>query len=351
VRDREPEPPLGLATPERRFVRTDVEREDIRDPGRRELVDRGLSSFNRAGPDDRAEHRDREGRELREHRFKRNEPLIRHGLISSEMSVLAVLLAAFALPGFSSVATEPSGGQLLEGQFPGTVRDGYVYLPPGFDPATRYPVVYLLHGLPGSPSEYTNGVQLGTFADAAIAANTVKPFIAIVPAGGADVHYGGEWAGVLETALVHQVIPWVDANLPTIASPAGRVIAGLSAGGFGAVDIALRNPTLFGTVESWSGYFTPLPDAPFKGADAATLAAHDPTLIVTKEAATLRRLATRFFVSTGPYHSHLIKRGSSQAFVGELRTLRVPVVFRIYPAVAGEWRNQLDAGITWALHS
>jgi enterochelin esterase-like enzyme len=263
--------------------------------------------------------------------------------------VLATLLSAFVLPGFTSVAAEPNGGQLFQGQFPGTARPGYVYLPPSFDPATRYPIVYLLHGMPGSPSEYTDGTQLGAFADAQIASGALRPFIAVIPAAGADRTYNGEWAGEWETALVDSVVPWVDTSLPTIATPAGRVLAGLSAGGYGAFNIALRHPSLFGAVESWSGYFTPLPDGPFKHADAATLAANNPTLLARLEASALRAAGTRFFVSTGPYHSHWIPRGTTQAFARELRGLRLPVRLRIYADRAGEWREQLDARLEWAL--
>lgn len=264
------------------------------------------------------------------------------------MPALAALLAAFALPGFTVTSTEPSGGQLLQGDFPGTVRPGYVYLPPSFDPATRYPVVYLLHGMPGSPSEYTNGTELGTFADAEIAAGALRPFIAVIPAAGGRPTYNGEWADRWEAAVVN-IVPWVDANLPTIAAPTGRVLAGLSAGGYGAFDIALRHPSLFGAVESWSGYFTPLRDGPFKHADAATLAAHDPLLLARGEAPVLRRARTRFFVSTGPFHSHWIPRGSTQAFTRELHALGLPVTLRVYRDRVGEWRKQVDAGLKWAL--
>src|SRR5689334_6621098 len=111
------------------------------------------------------------------------------------MSVLAALVSALALPGFTHVASEPAGGMLLSGTFPGTERPGFVYLPPGFAPTRRYPVVYLLHGLPGSPSEYVDGTQLGLFADAQIAAGALRPFIAVLPAAGATAGYGGEWAG------------------------------------------------------------------------------------------------------------------------------------------------------------
>jgi len=267
------------------------------------------------------------------------------------MHLLAVALSAVVLPGFTPVATEPAGGQLLTGTFPGTARPGYVYLPPGFATVTRYPVVYLLHGMPGSPSEYVEGTKLGQFADAAISSGKLRPFIAVVPAAGADPKYNGEWAGPWERSLVQKVLPWVDANLPTIVAPGGRILAGLSAGGFGAVDIALRNPGVFGTAESWSGYFRPLRDGPFAHASAAILAANDPTSLVRIKAPLLRRLGLRFFVSTGPYHSHWFTPAATLGFARELRSLRLPVAFASYASFRGEWRAQLDAGLTWALRA
>src|SRR5262249_26172890 len=146
------------------------------------------------------------------------------------MHALAAIVTVFALPGFTQAALEPGGGRLLQGTFPGTVRAGYVYLPPGFDRTKRYPVVYLLHGMPGSPSEYPDGTQLGKFADAAIAAGVVRPFIGVIPAAGKTPHYDGEWAGRWENALVDDVLPWVDSTLPTIPRRARRGIARLSAG-------------------------------------------------------------------------------------------------------------------------
>ncbi len=256
-----------------------------------------------------------------------------------------------ALAGFTPVSTGIHGGQILDGKIPGTPRLSFVYLPPGYTPARRYPVVYLLHGLPGSPSEYVFGTRLGEFADSGIAAGAVKPFIAVMPPAGATPSYGGEWAGPWERELVSTVVPWVDANLPTIRSASGRVIAGLSAGGFGAVDIALRHPGLFGTAESWSGYFTPLHDGPFKSAGAATLAANDPELVVRAEAPELRAHHQRYFVSTGPRHSHRILPTATLSFARELRALGLPVAYRSFPDKAGEWRNQLDAGLDWAFAS
>jgi enterochelin esterase-like enzyme len=240
---------------------------------------------------------------------------------------------------------------VLRGVLPGELRPGLVYLPPGFSTARRYPVVYLLHGMPGSPSEYPTGTGLVQFADESIATGTLRPFIAILPAAGPDDRYNGEWAGPWESGLVGKIVPWVDAHLPTSADAADRVIAGLSAGGFGAVNIALRHPGLFGTVESWSGYFTPLRDGPFRHATRSVLAANDPTRLARSEAGVLRGDGVRFFLSTGPAHSHWFKPAQTRAFTRELRSLGLGVAYRAYTSAKGEYGRQLDAGLTFAFHT
>ena len=202
--------------------------------------------------------------------------------------------------------------------------------------------------MPGSPSEYLDGVDLADWADQAISSGTVRPFIAVLPAAGPSRDYDGEWAGPWEHELVAEVVPWIDAHLPTIATPAGRVIAGLSAGGFGAADIGLRNSDVFGIIEAWSGYFRPLRDGPFKGATRKLLAANDPTKLARSEAAALRADGVRFFLSTGPFHSHWFRPEETLDFTRELRSLGLPVRYHRYTNAKGEWRNQLDTGLTWA---
>jgi S-formylglutathione hydrolase FrmB len=265
------------------------------------------------------------------------------------MALLAALVAAAALPGFTPFATGPAGGTVLAGAFPGAARPGYVYLPPGYSRAHRYPVVYLLHGMPGSPSEYLDGTNLAPFADAAISSGRLRPFIAVAPAAGVDRNYNGEWAGSWEREVVDGVVPFVDAHLATLAAPKGRVLAGLSAGGFGAVYIALRHPGVFGAVESWSGYFHPLRDGPFKHDTNAQLRANDPRVLVRSEGKALRRDGTRFFLSICPYHSHWFTPAETRSFAATLRQLKVPVQTLYTSSLKGEWRTQFDAGLTWAL--
>jgi poly(3-hydroxybutyrate) depolymerase len=262
------------------------------------------------------------------------------------MAALAALVASAFLPGFTPFAVGPNGGQVWSGTFPASERAGYVYLPPGFATTRRYPVVYLLHGMPGSPSEYLAGTQLASFADQGISSGTLRPFIAVVPAAGANRDYNGEWAGPWERDLVGSIVPWVDANLPTIATRRGRVIAGLSAGGYGAADIGIRNARLFGAIESWSGYFRPLNDGPFKGASRSVLAANDPERLLQLDDQVLT--GTRFFVSSGPYHSHWFRPAETVAFAREAQGLGLDVTLRLYSSRRGEWRAQFDDGLRWA---
>ncbi len=265
------------------------------------------------------------------------------------MAVLAALAGAAVLSGFTPFAVGPSGGQVLRGTFPGTERAGYVYLPPGFEQSARYPVVYLLHGMPGSPSEYLDGTQLATFADAGISSGALRPFIAVVPAAGSSRDYNGEWAGPWERALVQRIVPWVDASLPTIANREGRVIAGLSAGGYGAVDIGIRHPQVFGAIESWSGYFRPLHDGPFKNATRNVLAANDPQQLVAHDKSALAH--TRFFLSSGPFHSHWFRPSETVAFARETHRDGLATTLRLYRSKKGEWRAQFDDGLRWAFGS
>jgi S-formylglutathione hydrolase FrmB len=134
-----------------------------------------------------------------------------------------------------------------------------ILLPDGYtaDPARRYPVLYLFHGTSGGADDWlTDGDVRATTAGV--------PLIVVMPDGGFD-NDGGGWftnwwdtgtdlgPSQWETFHIDQLIPWVDANLRTIASRSGRAIAGLSQGGFGSFTYAARHPDLFAAAGSLSG--------------------------------------------------------------------------------------------------
>jgi len=267
----------------------------------------------------------------------------------------AALALAFPVHGWIPARYGPDGGTVWTGRIPNTFvpgdhRPSAVYLPPGFDPRRRYPVVYLLHGMRGSPASIYRGMQLARVADALIAAGAPS-FIAVMPVAGPTVHPdAGEWAGVWERYVVRDVVPWVDAHLPAIASPGARALEGLCAGGFGAVDIGLRHPGLFRTLGAFEGYFAPVfHDGPFVGASRADLEAHDPTLLVRREASSLRRAGERFYVSVARNHGQVLGAWSL-AFARELRALRLP--YELWRSPRSEldrfWRATLPSALRYA---
>jgi len=111
--------------------------------------------------------------------------------------------------------------------------------------STRFPVLYLLHGGAGG-----NSAQWTTGGGAVEGITNGRPIITVMPDGG-KVGWHTNWVDQSQGAQawrdfhVDQLIPWIDANLRTIASKSGRAIAGLSMGGFGAIRYAQDRPDLF----------------------------------------------------------------------------------------------------------
>ncbi len=140
----------------------------------------------------------------------------------------------------------------------GRAVDVRILVPEGYDGSgPRLPVLYLFHGTSGRASDWI------THGDAE-AATAGLPLIVVMPDAGFDGDGGGwftDWVDTTtvlgpsqwETFHVRQLIPWVDANLHTIADRAGRAVAGLSQGGFGSTTYAARHPDTFVSVASFSG--------------------------------------------------------------------------------------------------
>jgi enterochelin esterase-like enzyme len=266
-------------------------------------------------------------------------------------------MAAAALvipPRFGEIMTGPDGGTIWQGRIPGAAvprlrRASLVYLPPNVDPARRYPLVIMLHGLRGSPYSFAGGLRLPEAVDPAITTHRLAPFIAVIPPAGLTPSFDGEWTGPWERYVVDDVVPWASAHLPVERDASGRVIAGYSAGGYGAVDIALRHPSLFGVAESWSGYFDAPHDGSLRGAPRAELAAHSPTDLVGKRRGELLSLGTRFWLSAGRHERVVLH--ATRRFGRELTRLGVPSTVLVTNGGhdGRQWHAILRPGLTYAL--
>ena len=131
-----------------------------------------------------------------------------------------------------------------------------VYTPAGYNPTakTRYPVLYVLHGIGGDE-------------DAWIAQGKAKPMIVVFTNGNISQEAApGEnstgytrptmqlpqtMEGTFETAFP-EIVKFIDSNYKTIAKKQSRAICGLSMGGFHTLYISLNNPDMFG----YSGMFS-----------------------------------------------------------------------------------------------
>lgn len=189
----------------------------------------------------------------------------------------------------------------------GRAQDVYVYLPPGYsaNPQRRYPVLYLLHGFPGRPLAFLLTVRLGVVEDELYAKHLGRPLILVMPFGSTGTFSDKEWADGIGTGqgwstfVSHDLVSAIDAQYRTIPSPDGRAIAGLSEGGYGAVNIALHNPGEFKVVESWSGYMKAALNHSIFGRDLQGVAPNSPIDTLPRVAPDLRRAGTFFWFYSG----------------------------------------------------
>jgi S-formylglutathione hydrolase FrmB len=202
-----------------------------------------------------------------------------------------------------------------------------VYLPPGYDSGTkRYSVIYVLHGLPSGPDAYTSLRFVERALDSAR-----RSAIVVVPqaarAGESDPEYVDHGPGdAWETAIASELPRVVDARFRTIRSRTGRALVGISAGGYGAMHLALRHLGEFSVIESWSGYFHPTDPTGTKPLDFGSAADVHRLLPVVRTK--LRTLPTfiAFYVGRSDWRFYAENETLNQ----ELSGAGVAHVFRAY---------------------
>ncbi len=111
-------------------------------------------------------------------------------------------------------------------------------------------VLYLLHGMGDDHTTWSSRVDI---AGAMMLAHA--EFMIVVPdgAGSYFCNIPGPDGGRYEDLIVRDVIGYIDANYNTVAERRGRVVGGLSMGGYGSLMLAMRHPELFCGVSSQSG--------------------------------------------------------------------------------------------------
>jgi len=128
-----------------------------------------------------------------------------------------------------------------------------VYLPDGYEPSggPSYPVLYLLHGAGCDETVWAERGAIVERADRLIHEGSMPPTIVVMPScpGCWWVDGGKDKA---ETAFWTDFVPAIEARYRTLGNAHGRLIAGVSAGGFGAVRFALKYPDRVAAVAALS---------------------------------------------------------------------------------------------------
>ncbi len=146
----------------------------------------------------------------------------------------------------------------------GTTRKMLVYTPPGYSPTTRYPVVYLLHGIGGDETEWERFAKPNLLLDNLLAEQQAVPMIIVMPNGRAqkddrpvgDVFASAPAFAVFEADLLQDVIPAIEERFSVQADREHRAIAGLSMGGGQALNFGLSHLDSF----AWIGGFSSAPN-------------------------------------------------------------------------------------------
>jgi enterochelin esterase-like enzyme len=221
-------------------------------------------------------------------------------------------------------------GTLVSPALHGQRKNFLVYLPPSYNtPQGRikhYPVLYLLHGSPGTDIDWTTGGKANESADTLIATKEIPELIMVFPDGNGRPRVTSEWANsfdrrqLIETYVVNDLVRYVDQHYRTFADPAHRAIGGLSMGGFGAMNIAEQHPTVFGTVISLGGYYKA--EGGIWGKNAAYMQANSPLLTFPKNKA-----AWKLHIYLGAATKDQPYYNDTKIFMGMLSKIHVPYRF------------------------
>ncbi|CAH0141301.1 alpha/beta hydrolase [Microbacterium foliorum] len=227
----------------------------------------------------------------------------------------------------------------------------WVYLPPGYDKpgnADRYPVIYALHGAPGSAADWFAGGRIDYLLDTMIGAGSIPPVIVVSP----DLNAGADRVDdepldipggpQLETFVTKDVVRWADANFRTRADVDHRVVAGMSSGGLGSLLYGLHHPDLFGGVVSIMPYTSPYTAAVV--ADPESRKRNTPLdVIAARGTATSQKIFLG--QGDGEQTTEATQIRDALRAQGQITTLRV------LPHLAHNWttaRTIMPYGLVWA---
>lgn len=169
--------------------------------------------------------------------------------------ILASLAALTLLPAAASAGSLDT--RAFDSAALGGPLTAMVYTPDGNPPVGGWPVVYLLHGHGGTERSWTDLGDIEATLDRLMGAEgSLDPALVVMPRAENSWYVDSRAVGGpgdYETALARDLRLAIEADYPVRTDRAGRSIAGLSMGGFGALRLGLSYPELYTVAASLSG--------------------------------------------------------------------------------------------------
>lgn len=126
-----------------------------------------------------------------------------------------------------------------------------VYIPKEYNENlnNKYPVIYVLHGWGGNVTNTSDETRIDSKSvlDDLIENNEIKPMIVVFVDGFNSFYVDGP-VFRMKSAIANDLVPFIDSQYRTLTDKSNRAIAGISMGGYGALNIGLSNPEMFTSI-------------------------------------------------------------------------------------------------------
>jgi enterochelin esterase-like enzyme len=237
-------------------------------------------------------------------------------------------------------------GQIRQNLYFSKITDAwrrcFVYTPPDYDKdtSTRYPVLYLQHGMGEDETGWSVQGKANLILDNLIAEKKAVPMIIVIDNGYASkpsqtppqstgIPERGVGANsAFEEVMIKEIIPMIDASYRTIADREHRAMAGLSMGGNQTCQITMHNIDKFSHIGAFSGTMNGLntdeldPQTAFNG--------------IFKDGKTLNRQIRLLWIGKGTKEPNPFP-GAIGAFRNMLDKAGIKYIYYESPGTSHEW--------------
>ena len=141
-------------------------------------------------------------------------------------------------------------------------RRCYVYTPAEYETSqdTRYPVLYLQHGMGEDERGWHQQGMMANILDNQIASGKCRPMIVVMDYGNCGYIHGtrpgesrDEFGASFTPIMINDIIPFIDSTFRTLSDREHRAMAGLSWGGHQTLVTTLGNLDKFAHIGTFSG--------------------------------------------------------------------------------------------------